>query len=100
MSPSLDKVSPTTNHVEFGLGGWENEKWCEGSTRAAQRCTYARRQRRSARRGNMEDCTVTLDLVLRLGREMQSLSGTGSKPDELMRVLIAQRTYARFTLAM
>ena len=44
--------------------------------------------------GIMEDCTVTLNLVLGLGREMQSLSGTRSKPDELMRVLIAQRTYA------
>ena len=39
-------------------------------------------------------------IVSRLGREMQSLSGPRSKPDELMRVLIAQRTYARFTLAM
>ena len=48
----------------------------------------------------LKDCTVTLDLVLRLGREMQFLSSTRSKPDELMRVLIAQRTYARLPLAM
>ena len=56
MSPSLDKVSPT-HHSEYGMGGWENEKWCEGSTRAARRCGLSGKaaQRRSAR-GNL-DCS-------------------------------------------
>ena len=65
MSPSLDKVSPT-HHSEYGMGGWENEKWCEGSTRAAQRCSL--RGKAKALRAPATWTAATLDLVLRLKR--------------------------------
>ena len=56
MSPPLDKVSPT-HHSEYGMGGWENEKWCEGSTRAAQRCSLRGNARTGAPRGGNLDCS-------------------------------------------